>query len=88
MHIKKGIKLWGITPQNEPLHAHDARWDSNGFTPEQGRDFLKNHLGPQLVKDGHLNLDDLESGLRVLIYDHNKSTMNEYVSAKIGKSVV
>lgn len=76
----KGINLWAITPQNEPLHAHDAQWDSNGFTPEQGRDFLRDHLGPQLVKDGHLNLDDLESGLRILIYDHNKSTMNEYVS--------
>ncbi|MUU77624.1 glycoside hydrolase family 30 protein [Winogradskyella endarachnes] len=77
----QGINLWGITPQNEPLHAHDAQWDSNGFTPEQGRDFLRDHLGPQLVKDGHLNLDDLESGLRVLIYDHNKSTMNDYVDA-------
>lgn len=77
----QGIKLWGITPQNEPLHAHNAQWDSNGFTPEQGRDFLRDHLGPQLLKDGHLNLDDLESGLRVLIYDHNKSTMNDYVSA-------
>lgn len=76
---KEGINLWGITPQNEPLHAQDAHWDSNGFTPEQGRDFLRDHLGPQLVKDGHLNLDDLESGLRVLIYDHNKSTMNDYV---------
>jgi glucosylceramidase len=78
---EQGIKLWAITPQNEPLHAHDAQWDSNGFTPEQGRDFLRDHLGPQLVKDGHLKLDDLESGLRVLIYDHNKSTMNDYVSA-------
>lgn len=78
---EQGINLWGITPQNEPLHAHDAQWDSNGFTPEQGRDFLRDHLGPQLVKDGHLNLDDLESGLRVLIYDHNKSTMNDYVNA-------
>lgn len=77
---EKGIKLWAITPQNEPLHAHDAQWDSNGFTPEQGRDFLRDHLGPQLVKDGHLDLDDLEAGLRVLIYDHNKSTMNDYVS--------
>lgn len=75
-----GIELWGITPQNEPLHAHDARWDSNGFTPEQARNFLKDHLGPQLVSDGHLNVDDLESGLRVLIYDHNKSTMNDYVT--------
>ncbi|NER18342.1 glycoside hydrolase family 30 protein [Spongiivirga citrea] len=77
----QGIDLWGITPQNEPLHAHDARWDSNGFTPDQGRDFLRDHLGPQLVEDGHLNLDDLNAGLRVLIYDHNKSTMNDYVKA-------
>jgi glucosylceramidase len=80
-YAEKGITLWGLTPQNEPLHAHNAQWDSNGFTPEQGRDFLKNHLGPQLVKDGHLNLDNLDSGLRVLIYDHNKSTMNNYVNA-------
>lgn len=77
---EQGINLWGITPQNEPLHAHDARWDSNGFTPEQGRDFLRDHLGPELVKDGHLKIDDLEAGLKVLIYDHNKSTMNDYVS--------
>jgi len=79
-YVDQGINLWGITPQNEPLHAHDARWDSNGFSPEQGRDFLRDYLGPQLVKDGHLNLDDLDSGLRVLIYDHNKSTMNDYVA--------
>ena len=77
---EQGINLWGITPQNEPLHSHDARWDSNGFTAEQGRDFLRDYLGPQLVEDGHLNLDDLDSGLRVLIYDHNKSTMNDYVA--------
>ena len=51
------------------------------FSPEQGRDFLRDHLGPQLVKDGHLNLDDLEAGLHVIIYDHNKSTMNNYVAA-------
>lgn len=80
-YAEQGIDLWGITPQNEPLHAHDARWDSNGFTPEQGRDFLRDYLGPQLVKDGHLNLEDLNAGLRVLIYDHNKSVMNKYVSA-------
>lgn len=80
-YAEQGINIWGITPQNEPLHAHDARWDSNGLTPEQGRDFLKNHLGPQLVKDGHLNVDDLDAGLKVLIYDHNKSTMNDYVAA-------
>jgi glucosylceramidase len=77
---KEGITLWGITPQNEPLHAHDARWESNGFTPEQGRDFLKFHLGPQLVNDGHLNLDNLEDGLRIIIFDHNKSNLIDYVT--------
>ncbi len=77
---KQGIKLWGLTPQNEPLHYHDANWDSNGWTPVQARDFLRDHLGPQMVKDGHLNVDDLEEGVRVLIYDHNKSEMNEYVA--------
>ncbi|MFK7784564.1 MAG: glycoside hydrolase family 30 beta sandwich domain-containing protein [Crocinitomicaceae bacterium] len=80
-YADQGINIWGITPQNEPLHAHDARWDSNGLTPEQGRDFLRDHLGPQLVEDGHLDTNDLEAGLRVIIYDHNKSTMNDYVSA-------
>jgi glucosylceramidase len=79
-YAEEGINIWGITPQNEPLHAHDARWDSNGFSSEQGRDFLRDHLGPQLVKDGHLNLDNLNAGLRVLIYDHNKSVMNDYVT--------
>ena len=79
-YADQGINIWGITPQNEPLHAHDARWDSNGMTPEQGRMFLRDHLGPQLVRDGHLNVEDLDAGLHVLIYDHNKSVMNEYVS--------
>lgn len=79
-YAEQGINMWGITPQNEPLHAHDARWDSNGFTPEQGRDFLRDYLGPQLVKDGHLNLNNLDDGLKVLIYDHNKSEVNNYVA--------
>lgn len=77
---EQGITIWGITPQNEPLHAQHARWESNGFTPVQGRDFLSQHLGPQLVKDGHLDTTDLEAGLKVLIYDHNKSSMLDYVS--------
>jgi len=46
---EQGIDLWGITPQNEPLHAHDARWDSNGFTPEQASGFLRDYLGPQYL---------------------------------------
>ena len=79
-YAEEGIDIWGLTPQNEPLHSHDARWDSNGLSPDQGRDFLRDHLGPQLVADGHIKLDDLNSGLHVIIYDHNKSTMNKYAN--------
>ena len=79
-YAEQGIDLWGITPQNEPLHAHDARWDSNGWSATEARDFLRDHLGPQLEKDGHLKTADLNAGVRVLIYDHNKSVMNEYVA--------
>ena len=75
-----GIDIWAITPQNEPLHAHDARWDSNGWSATQARDFLRDHLGPRLEMDGHLNTADLEAGVRVLVYDHNKSVMNDYVA--------
>lgn len=78
---KEGINIWALTPQNEPLHAKDARWESNGFSPEEGKDFLQHHLGPQLVQDGHLDTSDLEAGLKVLIYDHNKSDMLNYVQA-------
>ncbi|MBU2996653.1 hypothetical protein KO500_09410 [Cellulophaga baltica] len=79
-YAEKGIAIWGLTPQNEPLHYHDAQWDSNGFEPKQGRDFLRDYLGPQLVKDGHLNIDDLDASLHVLLYDHNKSNMIDYVT--------
>lgn len=77
---EQGIDIWALTPQNEPLHASDARWDSNGFSAVEARDFLRDHLGPRLEADGHLDPGDLESGVRILIYDHNKSVMNEYVA--------
>lgn len=79
-YAEQGINVWALTPQNEPLHAHDARWDSNGWTATEARDFLRDHLGPQLEKDGHLDTSDLEAGVRVLIYDHNKDAMNDYVA--------
>jgi glucosylceramidase len=79
-YAEQGIDLWAITPQNEPLHAHDARWDSNGWSATEARDFLRDHLGPQLEKAGHLDTEDLEAGVRVLIYDHNKDVMNDYVA--------
>jgi glucosylceramidase len=79
-YAAEGIDIWAITPQNQPLHASDARWDSNGWSNTAARDVLRDHLGPRLEQDGHLDPSDLEAGVRVLVYDHNKSVMNEYVA--------
>lgn len=83
-YAAEGIDIWAITPQNEPLHAADAVWDSNGWSGTAARDFLRDHLGPRLESDGHLNTADLTEGVRVLIYDHNKSVMNDYVAPTYG----
>jgi len=46
----KGIPVWGITAQNEPMGPQ--RWESCIFTPEDERDFIKYYLGPTLQKNG------------------------------------
>ena len=64
---KEGMPIWGITIQNEPMAAQ--RWESCIYTAEQERDFLKNHLGPTLKKEG---LDDK----KIVVWDHNRDLIN------------
>jgi len=47
---KEGLKLWGVTVQNEPEAVQT--WDSCLFTPEAERDFVRDHLGPSLEREG------------------------------------
>jgi len=47
---KEGMPIWGLTIQNEPMATQ--RWESCIYTAEEERDFLKNHLGPTLEKEG------------------------------------
>lgn len=58
-----GIPIWGITIQNEPMATQ--RWESCIYTAEQERDFLKNHLGPTMVREG---LHDK----KIIVWDHNR----------------
>ncbi|MGQ1910575.1 glycoside hydrolase family 30 protein [Marinifilum sp. RC60d5] len=60
---KEGIPVWGITIQNEPMATQ--RWESCIYTAEEERDFLKNHLGPTLEKEGLGNKN-------IVIWDHNR----------------
>jgi glucosylceramidase len=58
-----GMPIWGITIQNEPMAVQ--RWESCIYTAEEERDFLKNHLGPTMVKEG---LGDK----KIVVWDHNR----------------
>ena len=59
----EGIPVWGVTIQNEPMAVQ--RWESMIYTAEEERDFLKNHLGPVLEREG---LGDK----KIVVWDHNR----------------
>ena len=63
---KDGIPIWGITIQNEPMAKQ--KWESCIYTAEEERDFLKNHLGPTMEKEG---LKDK----KIIVWDHNRDLM-------------
>lgn len=60
---KEGIPVWGISVQNEPMATQ--RWESCIYSAEEERDFLKNHLGPTMHKEG---LADK----KIIVWDHNR----------------
>ena len=64
-----GIKIWGVTVQNEPEYCPPT-YEGMNWTPETERDFLKQYLGPQLKKD--------HPDVNILIYDHNKDHVVEW----------
>lgn len=59
---QQGIPMWAITIQNEPEFA--APWEACAYTAHAEREFLENHLGPQL-RESHPDL-------KIIIFDHNK----------------
>lgn len=63
---KEGIPVWGISIQNEPMATQ--KWESCIYTAEEEKDFLKNHLGPTMHKEG---LQDK----KIIVWDHNRDLM-------------
>lgn len=59
----KGIPIWGVTVQNEPMAKQ--KWESCIFTAEEERDFIKNYLGPTLARNGLKNK-------KIVAWDHNR----------------
>jgi len=69
---QKGFSMWALTVQNEP--AATQVWDSCTFSPEEERDFIRDHLGPVLHRMG---LEDQ----KLLFCDHNRDIALERAKA-------
>lgn len=72
---KEGVPIWGLTVQNEPMAKQT--WESMIFTAEDERDFLKNHLGPTLQKEG---LGDK----KIIVWDHNRDLITHRAHTIMG----
>ncbi len=60
---EKGISIWGVTVENEPL-GNDNNWESMHFSPSEMNAFVKGHLGPML--------EGMEPEVKILGYDQNR----------------
>ena len=68
---KEGINIWGVTVINEP-HGNGNNWESTLFSPKEMTDFVQNHLGPKLEKEGW-------GKVNILGYDQNRAGLIEWV---------
>lgn len=67
-YAAEGVKIWGVSVQNEP--AATQTWDSCIYSAEEERDFVRDHLGPILAAQG---LGDV----KIIVWDHNKDIIFE-----------
>lgn len=76
MATEEKFPIWSFTVQNEP-EAHQT-WESCLYTPEQERDFVKNHLGPAMDRAG------LAGKIKLIGWDHNRDRLEARADAMLG----
>lgn len=70
-YLAEGIPVTMLSVQNEANAA--TNWDSCVWSGEQEKDFLQNHLYPEMKKAG------LTEKIGIYIWDHNKERMIEHI---------
>jgi glucosylceramidase len=70
---QNGIKMWGLTTQNEPIDGLIPFFPFNamGWTPYMQRDWIKNNLGPTLHENGF-------EKLKIMILDDSTLLLNSW----------
>ncbi|MBQ9614243.1 MAG: glycoside hydrolase family 30 protein [Lachnospiraceae bacterium] len=72
-YLAEGINVTMLSIQNEAAAA--TNWDSCLWTGEQEKEFLTNHLYPQMKAAG------LTDKVQIFIWDHNKERAIEHIDA-------
>lgn len=67
-----GIPIWALSVQNEPMAKQT--WESCNYTAEEETNFIKNYLGPTLVKSGM-------GDKKLIAWDHNRDLLYQRASA-------
>jgi len=75
MRAEENLNVWALTVQNEP--EAKQTWESCLYTPEEERDFVRDHLGPALHRAG---LDDV----KLIGWDHNRDRIEARAAAMLG----
>jgi len=71
-YAAEGLPIWGFTVQNEPAAAQS--WASCLYSGREERDFVRDHLGPELEQAGL-------GHVRIIIWDHNRDLMYDRARA-------
>ena len=75
LRAEEKLNVWAFTMQNEP--EAKQTWESCLYTPEQERDFIRDHLGPALHQAGM-------SDIKLLAHDHNRDIIEAHADAVLG----
>jgi glucosylceramidase len=67
-YAAEGVPIWGVSVQNEPEASQT--WDSCLYSAEEERDFVRDHLGPELEAAGL-------GHIKVIVWDHNRDRLVE-----------
>ncbi|MBV6441256.1 MAG: hypothetical protein EPGJADBJ_02937 [Saprospiraceae bacterium] len=68
---KRGVPVWGLSVQNEPMAKQT--WESCLYTAQEETGFIRDHLGPVLKKN---NLGDK----KLIAWDHNRDLLYQRAS--------
>ncbi|MBP6396872.1 MAG: glycoside hydrolase family 30 protein [Saprospiraceae bacterium] len=71
----KGVPVWGLTVQNEPMAKQT--WESCIYTAQEEADFIRDYLGPTLHKSGMKDK-------KLIAWDHNRDLIFHRVQPILG----